>query len=231
MTNKGNCFVSIVILLLGAVFCWFSGHDHFTRWIVLLCGLAFVVPAAVSILGMFVSGKAQRMSALMRVVQIICGVAGLVLGLCIIFMPDVFRSLLFYPFGALLVAGGLFQEFQVSHRNRSVDYPGWLHVVPVLLIAAGVVLLCVPALHELSAERWMLLMVGISAILFGVNGICVSVMARRLPKRLKEGEAAEPAKEEAPKAAETPKAIAEAPATEPVKPAAPEAEEASEAEK
>lgn len=231
MTNKGNCFVSIVILLLGVVFCWFSGHDHFTRWIVLLCGLAFVVPAAVSILGMFVSGKAQRMSALMRVVQIICGVAGLVLGLCIIFMPDVFRSLLFYPFGALLVAGGLFQEFQVSHRNRPVDYPGWLHVVPVLLIAAGVVLLCVPALHELSAERWMLLMVGISAILFGVNGICVSVMARRLPKRLKEGEAAEPAKEEAPKAAETPKAIAEAPATEPVKPAAPEAEEASEAEK
>lgn len=77
----------------------------------------------------------------------------------------------------------------------------------------------------------MLLIVGISAILFGVNGICVSVMARRLPKRLKEGEAAEPAKEEAPKAAETPKAIADAPATEPAKPAAPEAEEASEAEK
>ena len=124
MTNKGNCFVSIVILLLGAVFCWFSGHDHFTQWIVLLCGLAFVVPAAVSIFGMFVSGKAQRMSALMRVVQIICGVGGLVLGLCIIFMPDVFRSLLFYPFGALLVGGGLFQEFQVSHRNRPVDYPG-----------------------------------------------------------------------------------------------------------
>lgn len=101
--------------------------------------------------------------------------------------------------------------------------------MPVLLIAAGVVLLCVPALHQLSAERWMLLMVGISAILFGVNGICVSVMARRLPKRLKEGEAAEPAKDEAPKTAETPKAIAEAP--EPAKPAAPEAEEASEAEK
>lgn len=56
----------------------------------------------------------------------------------------------------------------------------------------------------------MLLVVGISAILFGVNGICVSVMARRLPKRLKEGEA---------------------PATEPAKPAAPEAEEPSEAEK
>lgn len=228
MTNKGNCFVSIVILLLGVVFCWFSGHDHFTRWIVLLCGLAFVVPAAVSILGMFVSGKAQRMSALMRVVQIICGVGGLVLGLCIIFMPDVFRSLLFYPFGALLVAGGLFQEFQVSHRNRPVDYPGWLHVVPVLLIAAGVVLLCVPALHELSAERWMLLIVGISAILFGVNGICVSVMARRLPKRLKEGEAA-PAKESATHE-EAPKAIAEAPMAEPEK-AAPEAEEATEAEK
>lgn len=112
MTNKGNCFVSIVILLLGAVFCWFSGHDHFTQWIVLLCGLAFVVPAAVSIFGMFVSGKAQRMSALMRVVQIICGVGGLVLGLCIIFMPDVFRSLLFYPFGALLVGADSFRSFR-----------------------------------------------------------------------------------------------------------------------
>ena len=56
-------------------------------------------------------------------------------------------------------------------------------------------------------------------------------MASRLPKRLKEGEAAEPAKDEAPKTAETPKAIADAPATEPAKSAAPEAEEASEAEK
>ena len=229
MTNKGNCFVSIVILLLGVVFCWFSGHDSFTRWIVLLCGLAFVVPAAVSLLGMFMSGKAQSVSTVMRVVQIICGVAGLVLGLCIIFMTDVFRSLLFYPFGALLVAGGLFQEFQISHKYRPVDYPGWLHVVPVLLIAAGVVLLCVPALHELSAERWMLLMVGISAILFGVNGICVSVMAHKLPKRGQEAKAS--ADSAAPKAETAPKAIAEAPKAEPEKPAAPEAEEPSEAEK
>lgn len=112
MTNKGNCFVSIVILLLGAVFCWFSGHDHFTQWIVLLCGLAFVVPAAVSIFGMFVSGKAQRMSALMRVVQIICGVGGLVLGLCIIFCPTCSARCCFILSGRSLWGADSFRSFR-----------------------------------------------------------------------------------------------------------------------
>lgn len=192
MSNRGNCIISIIILILGGVFTGYYNHENFTRWIVLLCGLTFVVPAAISLLNVLFPPKEGARSTASRIVQLICGMGGLGLGLCIIFLPDVFRSLLFYPFGALLIIGGLLQEFQISHKYRPVGYPWWLHVAPVALLVAGVVLLCVPALHDLAAERWMILMVGIGAILFGINGIVITIMARRhyrLAKRARQASA------------------------------------------
>lgn len=205
MTNRGNFFISIIILLLGGVFTYFFKHADFTRWIVLMCGLAFAIPAAINLANVFISGRGTDRTALWRIIEMVCGVGGLMLGLCIIFLPEVFRSLLFYPFGALLLFGGLFQEFQISHKYRIVDYPGWLHVVPVLLIAAGIVLLCVSALHELTNEPWMVLIVGISGLLFGINGIIITWEAHKLPKLVRESRKAavkaEKAAEDARKAA------------------------------
>lgn len=175
MSNKGNVLISFVILVLGGVFIWLYDRDMLPRSIVLLCGLAFVVPAVLSLLSTFFTGKNSRRGSAMRIIQMVCGVGGLGLGLCIMLMPDVFRPLLFYPFGALMIVGGLFQVFQLSNRNRPTNYPGWLYVVPILVLAAGIVTLCLPALHGESAERWLVLVSGIAALLFGINGIMISV--------------------------------------------------------
>lgn len=202
MSNRGNCIISILILAVGIVFTYYFNHDSFTKCLVTICGLSFVVPAAISLLSLFYTRKGANQGAILHIVQLICGVGGLGLGLSIIFLPEVFRSLLFYPFGALLVIGGLFQEFQISHKYKLVDYPGWLHVVPILLLVAGVVLLCVPALHTLEAERWMVLIVGISSVLFGINGLIISWMAHKLPKLVAATEKSEQATKKSEKAAE-----------------------------
>ncbi len=175
MSNKGNVLISFVILVLGGVFIWLYDRDILPRFIVLLCGLAFVVPAVLSLLSTFFTGKNSRRGSAMRIIQMVCGVGGLGLGLCIMLMPDVFRPLLFYPFGALMIVGGLFQVFQLSNRNRPTNYPGWLYVAPILVLAAGIVTLCLPALHGESSERWLVLVSGIAALLFGINGIIISV--------------------------------------------------------
>jgi len=176
MSNKVNIFISILLIVMGGAFIWFFDRETLPGLIVVLCGLTFVVPAVLSLLSTFFARKENRMGAAMRIIQMVCGVGGLVFGLCIILMPDVFRPLLFYPFGALMAFGGLFQLYQLSNRNRPVPYPGWLFAAPVLVLTAGIVTLCLPALHDPAAERWLLLIAGISALIFGVNGIIISVV-------------------------------------------------------
>ena len=102
MSNKGNTVVSILILILGAVFIYFFDGDQLPRSIVFLCGLAFAIPAVMLLVSTFFTGKSKH-SAAYRGIQIVCGVGGLGLGACIILMPDIFRPLLLYPFAALLV--------------------------------------------------------------------------------------------------------------------------------
>ena len=182
MSNKGNAIVSILVFILGVVFVYYFDGDTLPRSIVFLCGLAFALPALVLLLSTFFTGR-QKHSAGYRGIQIVCGVGGLGLGACIMLMPDVFRPLLIYPFSVLLVIGGAFQVLLISHKNRPVDYPAWMYVIPIVVIIAGVVMLCVEQLRNPANERWVVLVTGISAVLYGFNGIMVSVMGRRLPAR------------------------------------------------
>ncbi len=180
MSNKGNTLISILILILGAVFIYFFDGDQLPRSIVFLCGLAFAVPALVLLLATFFTGKSKH-SAAYRGIQIVCGVGGLGLGACIILMPDIFRPLLLYPFAALLLVGGAFQVFLISHKQRPVDYPAWMYVIPILVMITGVVMLCVTPLRNVENERWVVLITGIAAVLYGLNGIMVTVQSRRQP--------------------------------------------------
>lgn len=180
MSNKGNALISALILILGGVFIYFFDGDRVPRSIVFLCGLAFAIPALILLVATFFTGK-TRHSAAYRGVQMVCGIGGLGLGACIMLMPDIFRPLLIYPFAVLLVGGGAFQVFLISHKQRPVDYPAWMYVVPIVVMIAGVAMLCITSLRDASNERWVVLITGIAAVLYGLNGIMVTVQAHRLP--------------------------------------------------
>lgn len=183
MNNKGNTLISILLLLLGAAFVWLYENPQLTTGIVFVCGLTFALPSFILLLMAFFTGGNGERSTAYRAVQIICGIGGLCLGLAIVFLPELFRALLVYPFAALLIVGGAFQVLLLSHAKRPVDYPAWCYIVPIVVLVAGVVLLAVPALHEDANERWMVLITGICAILYGLNGVAGAVLSARLPRR------------------------------------------------
>lgn len=193
MTNKGNAFVSFVVMALGVLSLWLSNQADLLHGVVLLCGVAFILPAVISLLSLFFVGKANRQPAGQRLVQLICGVGGLGLGVCIILMPEVFRPLLVYLFAALLVVGGAFQVFLISRRSRPVNYPSWLLIVPILVIVCGVVMCCFDAFHDAAHELWVVVATGVALVLYGVNGILVSVLGFSLLRKVKKLAAAEAA--------------------------------------
>lgn len=181
MSSKGNALISVILVVLGVVFIWFYDQDSLPRSIVVLCGLTFAIPAVISLLSVFLSGKGDRRSSSVRAVQAVCGVGGLLMGLSIILLPAIFRPLLSYPFSALMIVGGAFQIFQLSHKNRRVDYPSWMFIVPVAVLVAGVLVLCLQLLGSPIGEKWVVLVTGISALVYGLNGLLVSILPHRLP--------------------------------------------------
>jgi uncharacterized membrane protein HdeD (DUF308 family) len=152
--------------------------------IIVLCGLAFVVPALISLASLVWSGRREgavkATGSTMRIVQLICGVGGLILGVCIIVFPEVFSPLLVYPFAALLICGGGVQLFLLAHRNRPTAFPMWMLLPPVLTLIAGVLTLCVAPIHDNLSV--ILLLTGIASLLCGVNGLVGGFIARRALK-------------------------------------------------
>lgn len=166
-----------------------------------ICGLAFVVPGILTLLGLSFKHSAENHSAADRALRFICGIGGLGLGVVVWCMPDVFRPLLVYLFGILLIAGGIHQCAQLSRKARAAQYPGWLIFGALVILVGGVVLIVVDFFHKPAGvddygnEKWVLLTTGIGAVIYGVNGLIITSYAysqhRRDTKALKAAQKAE----------------------------------------
>lgn len=184
MNLKANTLFSVIALILGCLFLFFLGRP-LSNIILFLCGVAFVVPGVLSLLSLTFRKTVENHSAIDRGLRLICGIAALGMGIVIWCLPEVFRPLLVYLFGILLIAGGIFQASQLSRKSRAAQYPGWLIAFPLLLIVAGVVLIVVDYFHQSGAdagfenEKWVLIVTGIGAIVYGVTGLVITSYAYR----------------------------------------------------
>ncbi len=191
MSNKSNLLISILVLLLGVVFCWLCESPTLSERILFWGGLAFLVPGAISLASLFFTHKGQQINGFQKVIQLVCGVGGLVLGLCVLFMHDFFRSLLGFMFGALLIAGGAWQIFLLTRKGRRSDYAAWTVAAPVLCLVGGVLMISMPWFRNELNEKYLVLCTGIGFILFGITGLIISCW------RTKEASAARRARLEA----------------------------------
>lgn len=191
MSNKSNLLISILVLLLGVVFCWLCDSPTLSERILFWGGLAFLVPGIISLGSLFFTRKGQQINGFQKVIQLVCGVGGLVLGLCVLLMHDFFRSLLGFMFGALLVAGGAWQIFLLTRKERRSDYAAWTVAAPVLCLVGGVLMISMPWFRDELNEKYLVLCTGIGFILFGITGLVISCW------RTKEASAARRAKLEA----------------------------------
>lgn len=195
MNFKANTLISFTALILGIVVLCYIGRP-ITNIVLFICGLAFVVPGILTLLGLSFKHSAENHSAADRALRFICGIGGLGLGVVVWCMPDVFRPLLVYLFGILLIAGGIHQCAQLSRKARAAQYPGWLIFGALVILVGGVVLIVVDFFHKpADSEKWVLLTTGIGAVIYGVNGLIITSYAysqhRRDTKALKAAQKAE----------------------------------------
>lgn len=182
--------------------------------VVIAAGILFV-GAGVLNMSIFLASRDSkgraRMGAVGTALGWVASAAAVVLGLAMLIFNKAFVALTGFMFGVLLLFAALFQFFLLLFGSRPARLSNWFFLVPAALTGAAVFIFV--RKPDTIGENWIMTVTGIAFIVFGVftmvEGSLVGNVNRGIRKgiRNEKGErlvTATPAREPAPRAAETP---------------------------
>lgn len=172
MKNSGSNWLTILVVFVSGVLliAWHSRID-ILQWVVILVGVTLIVPALYSFivaLGRRRRGEGGESERTARTSTLWASVAAMALGVWMVIDPTFFAGLLAYIFGAILVLYGIYHIVLMSYWLKPLVFPFWFYVIPALMIAAGVIILCTPVRVMNSV---VVLMTGIALVASAVNSM------------------------------------------------------------
>lgn len=192
--KRFSSFITIVVTAaVGIIFIVWNSHIALLSWFVIAMGICLILPGLVSLIETLTtryrgrrtvesSGQEEvdfvekRTPSFFTIVASICTVA---LGVWMILAPDFFIGIIAYLFAAILIVYGLYQIYSLGWLNAGFAMPWFLYVVPVLMVGAGVVIMCT-SVHTMNSV--VVLLAGIMLVVSAVNKAMGS-MARYQFKR------------------------------------------------
>lgn len=138
----------------------------------------------------------------MRRVFPFMGLGSLLFGLWLLIMPGFFVRILMYVLGAMLVLAGLNMLAGLVNARRLMPVAWGFYVVPVLILAAGIVVLFNP----FQTAELPFIVLGVTSIVYGVFDMFEAYKFRRTGVEIieeTEVSAGAPALEQTPSAEET----------------------------
>lgn len=156
--NNEGLWKGIFAIIIGAIMVAWPGLT--THSIVVFLGIALLVLGVVLLIGWI---RRKRAGVPVRVP--LTSAITLLLGLCMVVMPQLFVNILMVVFGILLVLGGLDQILTLFlGRRAGAPVAYFFFMAPVLILAIGFYIMFSPAI---SAQTFIMLF-GITAIVYGV---------------------------------------------------------------
>ena len=188
-------FRSLCALLVG--FLLVSNPSTMTSLIVQIIGGLFAVSGILAFIGYFISSHRtrktrERIAALAAsddlyvpapsTINLVAGVASVALGAVLIIWPDLFINILMYVLGALLVLIGFYQLMSLINFRRIAPLSFALFLMPVLIIAAGIVII----LYPMQTAALSFTILGIAYICYGVTEFFYGLRLHRFQKQYDE---------------------------------------------
>ena len=103
-------------------------------YIVITVGVAFLIPAVISLFGYFGRKRPEGEAAPRFPIE---GIGSLLFGLWLIVMPEFFADVLMFLLGFILIMGGVQQIASLSMARRWMPVPGAFYLIPSLILIAG----------------------------------------------------------------------------------------------
>lgn len=192
--KRFSSFITIVVTAaVGIIFIVWNSHIALLSWFVIAMGICLILPGLVTLVesitarrrvGATVESSGQtdvesvetRGASFSTIVASVCTIA---LGVWMILAPDFFIGIIAYLFAAILIVYGVYQIYSLGWLNAGFSMPWFLYVVPVLMVGAGVVIMCT-SVHTMNSV--VVLLTGIMLVVAAFNKAMGS-MARYQFKR------------------------------------------------
>lgn len=182
MKTGNNWLTILIVFVVGVLLIVWHQRVDILSWIVMAVGLMLIIPSLYSLISALVRKKDDaNITHSASSSTIIASVGALALGIWMVVTPGFFVGLLAYIFGAILILYGIFHIVTIGFWARPFVLPGWMYIIPVLMIGAGVVILCTSVR---TIQSTVVLITGIALVASAVNSLCESVATN--PARVRE---------------------------------------------
>ncbi len=166
MKNNSTSWLTILITAaVGILLIIFHNQVNLLQWIILAMGIAVAVPSFYNLLASF-GNNHRDTNGNIRISSIVASIGALALGIWMIINPTFFVGLLAYLFAAIMIIYGIIQLVVLNYASRPARLPFGFYVIPLLVIIAGVVILCT-SVHTMNAV--VVLITGIMLVLSAIN--------------------------------------------------------------
>lgn len=184
MNSKATILTNLCILAGGILLCYVHGRDNIPHTIVFVTGLTLIVPALINLFLLFRrrDSDRHRPTSSMKVAGWISSVASIGLGSLMVIVPGLFTPILVYIFGAMMILASLMLIFLLTGAVREAGVPGWLYVGPILVLIAGVVMVCVG--QPRITDAMVTLITGVSMIVFSLSWFMTGFLKARGRKHI-----------------------------------------------
>lgn len=168
---RGLCALILGVLLVVV-------SDRMPVWMVMACGLLFVVPGVVALIGWFRRDASLPAAPLSPV----SSVGSILLGTILLLFPASFVTILMYMLAALVLLAAATQLYSVySLHRRGMPLSLWYGVVPMLTLGAGIYVLFRPS--DVAALPFIV--IGAASILYGLLELWAAFLLGRHVRQLK----------------------------------------------
>lgn len=191
--NKASLLSTLIALATGVILCIAYRIPDSTRMIIYVAGASFLIASLVNIVLLCDTHDREgrrRRSVFSSVIGWIVSVAGAALGLTMLVTPATFVASLVYLFGIILLLAGLYYFVVYGRGMPGYSFAAWTYLLPLLVVADGLVMLLVSRLREADYQHYVVLMMGIGLIVAAVANAVVYIEVARYNRTLRRGQAA-----------------------------------------
>lgn len=172
MKSSTSRWLTILVVFVAGILliAWHSRID-ILQWVVILVGITLIVPALYSFiiaLGRKRRGENGEDERTARTSTLWASIAAIALGAWMVIDPTFFAGLLAYIFGAILILYGIYHIVMMSYWMKPLGVPVWFYIIPVLMIGAGIVILCTSVRTMNSV---VVLITGIALVASAINSV------------------------------------------------------------
>lgn len=160
-TLKNTIIRSISAIIIGGVL--IKWPRLAPNMIIIIIGILFIIPGIITLINYWVrkSKEGQKLPSYILIESI----GSILLGFCMILIPEFFTAFFMYCLGFLLILGSIVQITSLIRIQHITPVSLYYYITPILILIAGII----TVLNPFETQDAILIMFGICAIIYGLT--------------------------------------------------------------